>query len=90
MFKSQSSKAHTITAIAVSFLLPLTILFGWFFFDGPISFNFVSIAWLFLVVLAGVAMFMFKSSRLVQYRAAWLLAGCGVTFFCALFLAALD
>jgi hypothetical protein len=90
MFKSKTGESCPLLIAIINFLLPLAVLFGWFYFDGSTSFNIVSLAWLLSVMVASSAMFVFKESRIVQTGAVGSLAGCGVALVCALFLAALD
>lgn len=90
MFKPTPGETRPALISIIGFLLPSIVLFCWFFFGSSTSFNLVSVLWLFLVALAGVLSGAFRNFHQVRVGAVWLLAGCGVAFFCALFLASLD
>ena len=81
---SPASPAKQFVCAAAGFLLPLAIFFGWFFLFRSLSFKFVLVALLSLILVSLFVGARFKDSRALKIGSTWLFVGCLGALFWAL------
>ncbi len=69
---------------AIGFLLPLAIFFVWFFLLRSLSFAYVLMTLMALILISLVVGARFKDSRATKIGATWLFVGCLSALFWAL------